>query len=193
MSDVQFTQPMPSASTKVNNGQRVQHGSDEELFVSFYKHSLSGKDHVKIRFPGDKHSIYDQPVTVQDKRRFARAWGAYENQLERFPGQTRLEEAAWVDEATRLTLQAAGVFTVEQLAAVTDGNLEGLGMGARALRAKAQQEADRTAAAKKVGEIDQEKAAMAARLEDLEGKLQALTRGVSQRDGRNAKKSPEAA
>jgi hypothetical protein len=182
------------ANTKVNNGQRVLHGSDEELFVTFYKNALSGKDHVKIRFPGDKHSTYDQPVKEKDKRRFAHAWDAYENQLERFPGQTRLEEVAWVDEATRLSLQAAGVFTVEQLAAVTDGNLEGIGMGARGLRAKAQQEAARTAAAKKVGEIDQEKAAMAARVAELENKLQTLTRGVSQRDGRNAKpKGPEAA
>lgn len=171
---VEFATPSQSPKRKVSNGDFVPHGDDNELFVLFYKNAVTGLDHLKLEFPGDKYSTYDQPVKDKDKVRFAQAWHAYQNQLESFPGQTRVEEVVWLDESTRNSLRAVGVFTVEQLAATIDGNLQGLGMGARALRDKAMRHVADKQAIERASTIDQEKADMQRRLDEMQAQIEAL-------------------
>jgi len=54
-------------------------------------------------------------------------------------GGTPISQWPQVDAGTVATLKAAGVFSVEALASVTDANLQHLGMGGRVLREQAQQ------------------------------------------------------
>ena len=71
-------------------------------------------------------------------------------------GQTPLTAVAWIDEAARYELMATHVHSLEQLAAVNDGNLDNMMMGARALRDRARTEVDRAAKADQFDERDAE-------------------------------------
>jgi hypothetical protein len=119
-------------------GNAVKHGDDNDLFVRFYKNPVDGKDYVRINFPGDKTTEFNQPAREQDKVRFARQWEAYQHDESQIPeGHTRIEECGWINESRRSALKGLHVHTLEGLAAVSDAALPSLGMGARELRDKA--------------------------------------------------------
>ena len=115
---------------------------DELLFVEFYKCPTDGRDHIKMRIPGDNTFLPDFIATEEYRRRFPRHWQAYLSEADQAAGQMRLEEAAWIDEATRNQLKALHVFTIDALAGVSDGNLANIGPGAGALRDRARTEAE---------------------------------------------------
>lgn len=189
MSDVTFAAPMPAQQRgPIQNGQVVHYGDEADLSVAFYKNAVTGKDHVKIAFPGDKHATFDQPVREKDKIRFARQWDDYQNQGVRFAGQTRLEEVAWMNEATVNAFKALNIFTVEQLAAVQEGNIHNLGGGARSWIAKAKHHVDER---RKIEQADAAEAKTAA----LENQLAALRAQVDElskpRRGRPPKEAEE--
>ena len=83
MSEVEFAEPR-APGRPVRNGQSVDYGSDEDLSVQFYLNPVTEKDHVRIAFPGDKHSMFDQPVQDKHKIRFARLWEQYQSGAEAF-------------------------------------------------------------------------------------------------------------
>ncbi len=113
---------------------------DEHLFVEFYKSPIDGLDHVKIRVPGDNTFEPDYLASEHYRKRFPKQWQAYRENESQAEGQLRLEDVAWLDEASRNRLKAFSIFTVEALATVSDGNLANLGPGARAWRDRAQEE-----------------------------------------------------
>ena len=148
---------------------------DASLMVEFFSHR--GKDYLKVLIPGDK---LNQPVfeaTDYYKARFAAQWRAYQTRQSQHEGQIMLSECAWIDEGMRDHLAGFGIKTVEGLAGVSDGNLDPLGPGFRALRARAQAVIDDKARIAEVAtqrsfrdEIRQEMASLRA---DFDAKLRA--------------------
>jgi hypothetical protein len=97
------------------------------------------QEYVKLIVPGDKNSEYFQPSTDKDRKTFPSAYQAFKNReskpvVEGMP----IEQWPQVTRALSMTLRAAGVHTVEALAAVHDGHIGKLGNNSHELRAKAQ-------------------------------------------------------
>lgn len=158
----QATVPAGRAHVKI-----ATHGTDEDVAVEFYRNPVDGKDHIKFLIPGDKTFQPDYLVDDMYKQRFPRQWEAYEAQRDQFAGQMRLEEVAWMDDATRNHFKAHNVYTVEMLAAVNDGNLAKLGPEGRPMRDKAREEVDQRSKAAAYDASQAEKAAMQSQIDEL--------------------------
>lgn len=92
---------------------------------------------VRIVFPGDKFTQAELKVKPEHREEYAREYALFKAGQEQVPEGTPITEWPAIDKGWSQTLKAAQVFTVEQLASVDDGRLNGLGMGARDLREKA--------------------------------------------------------
>lgn len=100
---------------------------------------------VKIFTPGDKDNIINQPAWVDERnpnahnKRFPMEWAAFKSGVQSEYGTgTPLKEWTAISRSQVETLVFMKVFTVEDLASVSDGNLQALGAGYLALRQKAQ-------------------------------------------------------
>jgi len=96
------------------------------------------KVYIRIRTAGDRLNEVHREAKDQDKRRFPLQWARYVQGQEQATEGTPLEQWPLMTPGSVRSLKALNVNTVEQLAAVTDGNLDHLGMGARNLREQAQ-------------------------------------------------------
>lgn len=91
---------------------------------------------IRITVPGGKHVVI-RKVRNEDKQMYPQLWAAFE------AGQERPKEGLPVEEWPQLTvdmvatLKAVKIYTVEQLAALSDGELSYLGMEGRKLRDQA--------------------------------------------------------
>jgi len=112
---------------------------------------------VEVMVPGSREStpqfeverVYCEEVGLDKKgeRTVERSekYTAYQVQIEAFKAQsgeglssgTPISQWGQVDAGTAASLRAVGIFTVEQLASVSDGNLQNVGMGGRVLREQA--------------------------------------------------------
>jgi hypothetical protein len=141
---------------KQGNQTIVSYGDDSGLFAEFYLGSvidnaesqLHGRpiyksvDFLRIIFPGDNTKTYDKPVNMQmvgnrppDPDRFPRQWAQYQAQQTQVQDGTPIEQWPPISKAQALNLKSLHIHTVEQLAALSDGNLNW--MGARQLRENA--------------------------------------------------------
>ena len=93
--------------------------------------------HIRIHVPGDKNSIIEAPVTEEDKLRFASRWEKFQKNMEQAPEGTPVEMWPQLSISQVYELKAMGVFTVEQIAAMTDTNAQKF-MGGHELRRRAQ-------------------------------------------------------
>lgn len=168
----------------------AQHGTDGDMNIEFYRNPVDGQDHIKFLIPGDKTFQPDYLVDDRHKERFAEQWDAYEARKDQFAGQTRLEDVAWLDEAMRNHFKAFNIFTVEMLAAVSDGNLTKLGPEGRIMRDKAQVEVQEKSKATAFDAAQAEKAAMQTQINKLEQVVRDLQRP---RRGRPPKEKSDAA
>lgn len=100
------------------------------LFVQFHK--KEGKDFVKVIIPGDSTTEYDQPVKQAHKERWPDIWQKYLNGMQQELTGTPLKELR-LDDGQILALNGRHVYTVETLAALSEGSISGLGLGTRAL------------------------------------------------------------
>ncbi len=146
MDAAEFAQPTVSG-----RGLSVKHGTDETLIVSFsmepvlqgFESEREGRPIYKdtpmvtIRFPGDRTREIHTRAKQEHKDRFPRQWAAFELKHAQVHIGTPLEEWGPISKSHALTLKGVNVHTVEQLASVTDANLQNLGHGARPLRDKA--------------------------------------------------------
>jgi hypothetical protein len=136
------------AKQKLENGEMVATGSDMELIAEFTMEKVPNFDntdfievpHLRLQAPGDKNKVYHQPAILEsapgrpsDPERFPQEWAAFEAGRSGNAG-TSLYDWPELSAADARRLDLAGVKTVEQLAHVSDNNLQGLGMGALALR-----------------------------------------------------------
>ena len=124
---------------------------DSQLHVEFYERLYEVKpgtkvptDFVKIITPGDKTHQWDQPVREQDKQRFPRHWLFY--QMKKNEGQVfGTPLADWAKDNpddSALGHQIAELHllkfqSVEQVASMTDTQVQKVGMGAAGLRERA--------------------------------------------------------
>lgn len=92
------------------------------------------RDYVRIRVAGNDKECYFQPVKEQDKLRFPEEWSAYCKGAEVVRTGTPIERWPQVTPAQVRNLKVLNVFTVEDLAAISDVNLHKLGPGASQLR-----------------------------------------------------------
>lgn len=93
--------------------------------------------YVEIRVPGDKTLTVDSPVTETHKHRFPREFAAFEaGEKEQITG-TPLSVWPRISSPEVEDLKHLRIRTVEELAAVADGNLQALGAGGRSLRDEA--------------------------------------------------------
>jgi len=170
----------------------VQHGNDSNLFVEFFMEAeyqghesdVAGhpvyKDvpYISIVFAGDSTKKVVRPVklndtdgTPSDLQRFSAQWERFQKGEEQAQDGWRLREWPAVSRSLCKTLEAMNIFTVEQLAGLTD---TGLGfLGAREWREKAKAAlalANNTAAATK----------FAAENEHLKNELDSLRSTVQQ-------------
>ena len=133
-------------------------------------------DYITIAVPGDKTSEVCRPVRPTDKERFRGAWERYNaghaqavdgTPLKDWPGMTRdkVEELAYFK-----------VYTVEQLADVSDTNLRNMGPFL-ALRQRARDFLERAKGAAPMEKLRQELEARDELLARLQAQVDALTRG----------------
>lgn len=136
----------------------VQHGTDAGLYVEFYIESIHDeeasaeqgrpiyvdREFIKIIPVGDKNTVICRPVRFKEEGGVppdTMRWAAKYEQFKRqgFVTQegTPLEQWPILTKSQVMMMKSSNVHTVEQLAAVADGNLGNLGMGARELQEKA--------------------------------------------------------
>lgn len=137
-------------SPKLQQDGSVTFGSDERLFVQFYTRAvLHGAEseaagrpvhkpipYVKIMQPGER-DVTERPAHDGDRARFPKQWQAYKDGLEQQPDGTPLDTLFPAQPEIVADYRAMRVFTVEQLATLSDTQLQNLGMGARDRQTKA--------------------------------------------------------
>ncbi len=189
----------------------VQHGTDAGLYVEFYIESIEDeeasveagrpiyvdREFIKIIPVGDKNTVICRPVRHKeeggvppDTIRWAAKYEAFKRTGEVVNEGTPLEQWPILKKSQVMTMKAANVHTVEQLAAVSDANLSNLGMGAREL----QQKAISFLAAAKDGsgleKLHKENENLRIQLEALKNEIRAMGENKPKR-GRPAKEDEE--
>lgn len=100
------------------------HESKGSQAVEFYWNPVREKDYCKITFPGDRQKIWNQPVRAVDKQRYHRQWTLYQEGKDQNSGQTMLTAWGEIDPGSISVYQMMHISTVEQLAIVSDGNIQ---------------------------------------------------------------------
>lgn len=126
-------------ATVVGRGNRysVQHGDDSALIVRFYFNKVKEADYIKINVPGDSKTEWDRPVADKDKERFRPQWEAYQAKQNQYGKETLLEDSGLFNEHQIKTYQAFNIYTVENLANVSDAFITKIGPGVRGDQKKA--------------------------------------------------------
>lgn len=141
---------------------RLDQAASEEQNRPIYREI----DYVEIRQPGNKSAVVCRPARDMDKQRFARHWEAYKSRTEdKAVEGTPLEEWPQVSRSQVEELKFFNVFTVEQLASISDSNGQKL-MGINMLKQKASEFLE-AADGKALKERD-------LRIQELEDRLAAL-------------------
>lgn len=135
-----------------------------------------GRDYVQIIIPGDSKSVVDRPVQDADKARWPGAWQKYQSKDEGSLDGTPIEEWSYLDVTRKASLRHIGIRTVEQLAAMPDGQLPQIGLDGREVREWAQQflkpQSEReTDLKKQVGELQRTVEALKASLDEAKRQL----------------------
>lgn len=124
---------------------------DENLFVKFYMGSVQDmarseaaghpvhieKPFIEIHIPGDPHNITDTVAKPYYQQRFPDEWAQFQRNQEQGQQGWLLKTWPQVTAAQVKNLEYLNVYTVEQLAGLTDGQCQKVGMGAETLRALA--------------------------------------------------------
>ena len=146
--------PQLDNPTLISTGQNsfsYVHGQDKDLHTNFelvpqidqvesnkaghpvYKDVLF----VRVAFPGDKTKMLHMPATDDHKARWPMAYQRFLQNVEDAVIGWRLEEWPVLSRSDVENLKQFGIKTVEQVAALSDSNLDSIGLGARSYRDKA--------------------------------------------------------
>lgn len=139
-----------------------------------YQTHLQGKpvfedhDFIKILIPADRNLIIDTKVTAEHKEKFSEEWENY--QKTGMVAQTGypLDEWTSVTRSQVELLKYSNIFTVEQLASLSDAGVQSLGMGALDLRAKAQSFMERSSETKDLNKLSDTMEELRSRIRELE-------------------------
>jgi len=97
---------------------------------------------IRINIRGNDRTEVHRPATEADKRRFPFSWQEFLKGEAAASRGTALTKLPGIDPPTLRSLHAKNVFTIEDLALVSDSNLQNLGLGGREFRARAQEYVD---------------------------------------------------
>lgn len=161
----------------------VSYGTDEDLAVTFYMRPIKDEresatqgrpifrdvPYVKIQMPGDKLSAFEAKVTQEHRLRFPRQWAMFEaGHTEQQIVGTPLREWPPLTAAQVAEMNALSIFTVEQLAGLSDTGLDRLGLHARTLQNKARAFLESAKSAAPIEHLTAENAQLRERLDALE-------------------------
>jgi len=176
------------------NGGLVAFGTDEKLFVRFFKKpELNGYksreagapiyddvDYVSIQQPGER-DVTVRPVTNEHRQRFPRQWMAFQQGQEQRPEGTLVEILFPTNPGTVETLKFLKIFTVQQLAGASDTAIQNLGLGgsqwremAKAFLDKAENGKDFQAVLSRLTALENENAALKSKVSSLTDELSAI-------------------
>lgn len=131
------------------------------------------REYVEYLIPGDAKSIADHIVTDEIRNRFPQQYRAWKSGRELPVDGTPLEMMLG-NTAVVHTLRSQNVFVIEQLATLTDGQLDPIGLGARDLREQAKRFIKMKSQAKSAAEVkrrDDEIAELKAQVATLAAQL----------------------
>lgn len=97
------------------------------------------KDFIRITTPGDTRTVVVERVNDVHKRQYPKSWDAYSKGLDEVLEGTPISQWNQASLSQAKELAHFNVRTVEQLATVSDGNLQHMGPGFQALRERAKQ------------------------------------------------------
>lgn len=111
-----------------------RYAADSKLYVVFhmkavqngFKSEKEGRPifddqaHIRIHVPGDKTTVIDVPVEEQHKVRFAAQWEKFQKGLTQAPEGTPIEQWPQLTVGQVAEFKFANIFTVEQLAEMSD-------------------------------------------------------------------------
>lgn len=143
------------------------------------------REYVEIIIPGSKNERPVRPVREQDKERWPDEYRRFKEGQEEAQDGTPLEQWPRMTRSRVYELKAVGVFSVEDLAALTDANLSNIGPDGRELREAAQafMQADD-------GEEMRQRVAQAEQAQQQLEKLVAELRADNEELRKNQKKKP---
>lgn len=147
------------------------------------------KEYIHIRVLGDRDNTVHRPVREDDKRRFAEAYRRWKatGVAEGVSG-TPLKEWAPMARNQVLELEHFGISTVEQLAQVTDGNLQRLGP-LQALRQKARDYVEQAKGAAPLQQMRDELEAAKREAELMRRQMAELAATVEEKKARKSKEA----
>ncbi len=93
---------------------------------------------VNIQHPGDNNHVISRIATDGDKGEFPAQWRAFNDGEQAIPDGTLLSILFPQNPEIVENLRHFKLYTIEQLANLSDGNLQGVGMGGMKMRADAQ-------------------------------------------------------
>jgi uncharacterized protein YdaL len=166
----------------------VAQPGDERLFVKFYDGTKQDKaaseregrpifttvPFIRILVPGDRNTIIDTFADENYKRRFPKQWASYQAKESQAITGTLLSEVPVVSRAQCEELEYFKVFTVEQLAEVSD-NLASKIPSLQELKRKAQTYVDQAKDAALAQKLNEENAGLKNRISALESELARLS------------------
>lgn len=131
---------------------------------------------ITITPPGGNLKV-ERAITDADRENYARRYALWQQDREEPIEGTDIRLWPGASPALAQTLKAIDVHTVEALAAANDSILDRIGMGARALKAKASAWID---GANDIGRLAEQIAALTARNDDLQARSDELQAAVDQ-------------
>ena len=191
-----FDSPTLAEPTIIGSGdvRAVSYGNDRGLFVEFHTEDVfqefesEEKGHpifqqvafISVYIPGDKTKKVTRPVrktwfgdTPPDTERFPAQWAAFTAGAKEMAKGLPLSEWPGMTTSQVKELNGLNIYTVEALAEVSDGNLAGLGLGARSLRDKASAYLARMATGVTVQQAEDRNNDLQRQLDELRASMQA--------------------
>lgn len=205
--DARFDTAHRGQSESFNHNDYVNPEADKQLAVKFFLHPLEDEtaslaagrlicndtQFIEIRVRGDRNMIQQRPARPDDKRRFRDAWKAFEANEEVGHNGTLLKEWPSVSRSMVEELKYLGFYTVEQLAAASDGvcakvaGLQNFKQKAILFLEAAKGAAPIDQLMKKLEEEKNEKAVMGRNLQDAVDAIRRLERQVEQLEAKKGK------
>jgi hypothetical protein len=94
-------------------------------------------EYVQIMIGGDKNNIVDRKIRDEDKYRWPVLYQNFKNGIENSVDGTPVKEWTAISASRALELNALNIFTVEQLADLSDNAIQSIGMDGRSLVSRA--------------------------------------------------------
>jgi hypothetical protein len=142
------------------------------------------RDYIEIKVAGNAREVFIGPVNDQHRKRFPIEWKMYQDGQAPSKTGTPITQWNYLTPSQVAMLQSLHIQTVEDIASLSDMNLQQVGMGAQKLRQEArsylslaQQQADAGKLEELKVAIEEKDATIAQqgqRLADLEARVEAL-------------------